>query len=395
MAIILISSSFAKNFKNQDNPIKATFIMQKNIKQLQAPGNPGAIAATSVSQTLVASIGIGTPPQTMSVLIDTGSNLFWVRSSKCKSTECMTGNRAKYDASKSTTFRAVGTNESITYGDQTAVKCNTNLEALTIGNKVVNNQPICEAFDIYTPVESVDGIIGIAPPGARNTSATFFPSLMLTSPSLAVISFWYNTKDDSNPNSGEITIGGVDTTRFVGELDYLPISSVRSYWSVSFDGVTDSDGNNLSTLSGSIIVDTGTSVVLLPYSLVNSLYKRMNASDDGVLDCATADSLPPIVFYLGKTGVPLTLSGKDLYFTLPCSTGTCCHSIFYAGGDGDISILGALFLRNFYTVYDYDKARIGFGTLVGKDSALKKSGGLRVAGSLVFFVVFGILLHFF
>merc|ERR1719410_3340157 len=58
-------------------------------------------------------VDIGTPAKTFQVLFDTGSSNLWVPASNC--TNCASG-KTKYDPSKSSTYKANGTEFAIQYG---------------------------------------------------------------------------------------------------------------------------------------------------------------------------------------------------------------------------------------------------------------------------------------
>lgn len=59
-------------------------------------------------------VSIGTPAQVFTVVPDTGSSNLWVYSSKCYNLVCLY--HSKYDASKSSTYKANGEKFAITYG---------------------------------------------------------------------------------------------------------------------------------------------------------------------------------------------------------------------------------------------------------------------------------------
>merc|ERR1719201_1026516 len=74
------------------------FVRLKNIRNTQYVGD----------------IGIGEPPQLLSVIFDTGSSNLWVTSSLCRSQVCLRHRRYDHDASSS--FKEVGYEIEVTFG---------------------------------------------------------------------------------------------------------------------------------------------------------------------------------------------------------------------------------------------------------------------------------------
>ena len=78
-------------------------------------GHEVAIGLNNIKNTqYVGSIGIGTPPQMMNVIFDTGSANLWVTSSECDSDVC--GMHASFDHSKSSTYKSNGEDVSVKFG---------------------------------------------------------------------------------------------------------------------------------------------------------------------------------------------------------------------------------------------------------------------------------------
>ena len=68
----------------------------------------------SLQTQYVGRIGIGTPPQFMNVIFDTGSSNLWVTSSLCPSPECHS--HASYSAKSSSSYRKVGYDIQVRFG---------------------------------------------------------------------------------------------------------------------------------------------------------------------------------------------------------------------------------------------------------------------------------------
>jgi saccharopepsin len=107
----------------------------------------------------------------------------------------------------------------------------------------------------------------------------------------------------------------------------------------------------------------GTSLLTLPTDIAELLNSRIGAkkSRNGSyqLDCSKVPSLPEFTFYFG--GKPYPLSGRD--YVLEVSEGTCISA--FTGVDinlpeGSLWIIGNVFLRKYFTVYDPGRNVVGF-----------------------------------
>ena len=100
----------------------------------------------------------------------------------------------------------------------------------------------------------------------------------------------------------------------------------------------------------------------MPSDIAEILNKEIGAkrgwTGQYTVECDKVPSLPPLTFYFDDK--PYTLNGTDSILNLQ---GTCVSA--FTGLDipapvGPIWIVGDVFIRKFYTVYDLDKNAVGF-----------------------------------
>jgi Eukaryotic aspartyl protease len=221
---MLLSAVYARNLANIPTPkFNGSLVIPVKLSRPASTRKDGTntLRANYLAGTLVGTIGVGSPPQAFSILFDTGSSLFWIRSDKCKTSSCQNENTFKASVSKS--YKSNGklaVSSSVTYGDGTTVHCLVNQDQVTIGGMLFANQSICEADSIETTTAASDGIIGIGSPGAQLASADI--SAGFASANITQISFWYNKNQNlaGNEDGGEIAFGPVNTNRYTGSFQW-------------------------------------------------------------------------------------------------------------------------------------------------------------------------------
>jgi hypothetical protein len=296
--------------------------------------------------------------QTFQVIFDTGSSNLWVPSTKCKN--C--GSHAKYDSSKSQDYVANGTIFRIEYGSG-PVAGFVSQDSVMVGDVTVHNQLFAEITDVsglglaYSEGK-FDGILGLAFPSISvdNMTPVFVNMFEQGSLEMDVFSFDLG-KADGQP--GELTFGGIDTSKFIGDLSYVPLSN-ETYWALELDGLT--VNGKSATTSHRVIIDSGTSLLAGPVDDVAALAKLVGAKKSWInpqeytVPCSSIPSLPTLTFHIG--GKAYDLSGAD--YTINAGI-MCLFAV--VGIDVPVEplwIAGDVFMRKYYTVFDYGNRQMGF-----------------------------------
>jgi cathepsin D len=341
------------------------------------PKNLTTLVAHSIAYTLVSDIEIGNPAQRLRVLFDTGSTLFWVRSVQCLSQECE--GQVNFDSTKSSSHVEVipKIETGVKYGDGTVINCTIIEDTVIIGNHALENQRLCQAFSIETTSASVDGIIGIGPPKGPGTFTDLFGGLFQSfNEKERIFSIWYNSNSNLDV-AGKILIGGVDPNHFVDPILWNSLSKDRKKWSIGLESLQVGDKSNVLSSRADALIDTGSTLVLLPTVVADRIAELLGATLATIhytVPCDQIDSLPSISFHFSEHTISLNGSQTTFYDAFSRN----CYIIF-ARSNGVI-ILGAQFLRNVYTVFDWQQERIGFAQRAGDKTKVEyRSGGyLRI-----------------
>merc|ERR1712188_216914 len=296
-------------------------------------------------------ITIGTPPQKFNVIFDTGSSNLWVPS---KTAFMPLNFHNKYDNTKSSTYVKNGTSFAIQYGSGSLTGF-VSQDTVTMGGVTIKNQLFAEATKepgLAFKVGKFDGIMGMA-----------FQSIAVDGMEPA----WYSAVGDqklfgvylggTSGVGGEMTLGGTDSAHYTGDLTYVPVSRAK-YWQLSVDSFSI---GNLSKVEG--IVDTGTSLLVAPPDVVSAFGKKIGATlvmgKEWPLDCSKVAGLPDLDITIGGKNFPLKGSDYILNVSGQCLLGMMGMDL---SREGLSLILGDVFIRKYYTVFDMGKQQLGFAT---------------------------------
>lgn len=234
-------------------------------------------------------ISIGTPPQTFTVIFDTGSSNTWVPSVKCYfSLACLV--HAKYKSSQSSTYKPNGTHAAIQYGTG-AVSGFFSYDNVKVGDVVVKDVEFIEATrepGLTFVAAKFDGLLGLGfqEISVGNAVPIWYKMVKQGLVKDPVFSFWLN-RNPNEEQGGELVFGGVDPAHFKGEHTYVPVTR-KGYWQFAMgDVLIDGKPTGYCANDCSAIADSGTSLLAGPTTVITMINQAIGASGVYSQECRT------------------------------------------------------------------------------------------------------------
>lgn len=171
----------------------------------------------------------------------------------------------------------------------------------------------------------------------------------------AVFSFYLGKEDGAK---GELLLGGIDQALFSGDIAYVPLKSA-TYWEITLGSLT--VGSEVYGQDNNAIVDSGTSILTGPSDVVAKIAASIGAKEivagEYMVSCS-APNLPNLDFSLNGVVYSLTPSEYLIPDGDECLVGMMALDV--PRPNGPLWILGDVFMRKYYTVFDVENKRVGF-----------------------------------
>jgi hypothetical protein len=301
---------------------------------------------------LTGKIKIGTPPQEFTVIFDTGSSNFWLPGHNCTGS----GDRKTYKPHLSSSFVHTEKEISLQYGKGAAAgKIGTDhvqLAGLSAKNVSFSHLTELKGMD---PKSKFDGLIGLAFPDLAAGEVTTFLDHLLDQEIIDDASFSLYM----SPNSSALVLGGVDPKYHVGPFRYFPVRD-DGYWNVEVESFRVGHRFYEDESIGGLIVmfDSGTSRIIVGKPVLAFILETLGIEEGVAYSDKIVDILPPVKLELGDDLVTIPASSymicehDEEYCFLGIKTSASLPS-------AQLVILGDIFLRTYYTHFDYGNMRVG------------------------------------
>ncbi|TCD70209.1 hypothetical protein EIP91_004389 [Steccherinum ochraceum] len=338
------------------------------------PTGGTGVDVTDAGVTYTASVGVGSPATDYTLLIDTGSSNTWLGADK------------KYV--KTSTSKSTGGEVNVSYGSG-SFSGTEFTDTVTLGPELVIASQSIGVASTAQGFSGVDGILGVGPVDLTSgtvsdtqTVPTVVDNLFAQGTiSQATLGIFYEPTTGANQTNGELTFGGVDSSKITGDVSFVPITSTspaNNYWGID---QTVTYGNNTTILDSTAgIVDTGTTLLLLATDAFQAYEKATGGKLDNTTGLLTIteqqfENLQSLFFNIGGTTFELTANAQIWPRSQNSTIGGQEGKIYLItadlgspSGQGLDFINGFGFLQRFYSVFDTGNTQVGLATTAFTDA---------------------------
>jgi len=239
----------------------------------------------------------------------------------------------------------------------------------------------------------VSGLLGLAFPNIATSHAMPFWLNIAAQPEFlddAVMSFHLTRYlDDAQVRSAEpggtFTFGAVNTSLYTGDIDYQDVPDGHvGYWILELTSLVSQDTTlSMPSSPSYAAIDTGTTLVGGPVSMIQQLYQSIPGSEAGTGDYEGYYTYPcstTVTVYMNFANSDVLWPISPADFKLAQLSADSCLGAFFefktTGTTGPTWIVGDTFLKNVYSVFRAEpKPAIGFAALSPLAQSMNGQGG--------------------
>lgn len=330
-------------------------------------------------------LNIGTPPQKLNILVDTGSSNFAVAGTLNPEISTF------FDSGKSSTYHLLGIKVSVQYTQgwwigvlgQDVISVPQGLSS----NFTINIASIIESQSFFLPGVKWVGILGLAYGTLAKPSSsvtTFFDSLVNQEHIPNIFSLQMcGSGLASSDRGGSLVLGGIEPSLYSGDVWYTPVTEEWYYQVEVLKLEVGGINLNMDCIeynADKAIVDSGTTLMRLPQKVFNSVVDAITQTSlirDFVSEFWTGSQLacwdksekpwtffPEISIYLrdvnSSQSFRLTIK-PPLYiqYILTVQGTMDCYRFGISSSTGAL-VIGATVMEGFYVIFDRAQKRVGF-----------------------------------
>ncbi|KAI0690105.1 aspartic peptidase domain-containing protein [Cytidiella melzeri] len=307
----------------------------------------------------------GTPEQELTVSVDTGSADLWIP------VNCPSCSNTQFAPAASSTFQNSKRKMSLVYGAG-RVSGTVAHDTVALGGLAVDQQKFVavrsESEDFMDYPSS--GLLGLAFQSiSRMNAPNFFENLLSSRKLPAGIFSMHLTR--GQVDGSQICFGCYDLTKTVGPIQWLNLTT-RTYWTVNMGGMAINQLQSIPT-NLTAAVDSGTSLLLVPDAVAKEFYDMIPGSQD-----ATTERGGGFYTYPCSSSLSLSLSFSGMSFSIRTDdfnlgklseeSTDCVGGIIgvdpNSGFPSNLAIVGDIFMKSWYSTFDYAGSRVGFAPSV-------------------------------
>ncbi|KAH7040473.1 aspartic peptidase domain-containing protein [Microdochium trichocladiopsis] len=348
------ASAGASDSPNRDNNF--------NVVPAQTPNGQfsGGVLQDGSDTTYFIDAKLGSKQKSLYMLLDTGASTTWVMGEGCQSEAC--GIHDSFGPDDSSSYTDTGVEFSVNYGSG-SVTGHMIKDKMSIANLEVPME-----FGVANVTSNdfkqfpFDGILGLS----MNTKSflTALKDSGLVQSNVFGVSL---ARASDGVNDGEIAFGGPNPDKYTGDISYTKVGSGGSWVIPMDDVVVNGSPSGVSGLNA--YIDTGTSYGFAPPSAIEAIFSQIPGAkpttSEKVVWSIPCDAKADVAIKF--SGQSWTISAKDL--VINSGSGSCEGRLFGREVVKGAFLLGDVFLKNVYSVFDMDQSRIGFAAKSNKPTA--------------------------